>query len=324
MRASIIGAGSFGTAIAQVISTNASEVLLFGRDTEVLRSINSHHVNPKYHPFVKLNTNVRAFDLARDSQRLQESDVVIFSTPSGATRQVSRSVNKYLKDQLIISTAKGVELPSRSTMSRVINQETGNHRIFSFSGPTLADELIHGFFSCATLGIDQEEHMDAVTKLLPTPNFILDFSHDVEGVEWCGILKNVYAIATGIFDSTIAGNNEHYGFLSLCYKEMKRILDALSSDNDLASKFCAFGDLNLTANVDKSRNRIFGFIAGKLWVTPGDIRSDVVVEGAKAAEASRITCDALGVDAPIVSFVNSCLDSPERIRENLHELIWQS
>ena len=281
-------------------------------------------MNPKYHPFVKLNRNVRAFDVARDSQHLQESDVVIFAIPSGATRQVSRNVNKYLKDTVIISAAKGVEFPSICTMSRVINQETGNHKIFSFSGPTFADELIQGLFSCATLGIDDEEHLDAVTRLLRTPSLILDFSHDVEGVEWCGTLKNVYAIATGIFDSTIAGNNEHYGFLSLCYKEMKRILDVVSSDKDLAHKFCAFGDLNLTANVDKSRNRIFGFIVGKLWVTPEDIRSDVVVEGVNAAKAVKTKCDALGVDAPIVSFVNSCLDNPKRVRGKIQELIWQS
>ena len=184
MRVSVIGAGGLGTAMAQVISTNASEVLLFGRDRDILHSINAHHVNPKYHPLVKLNRNVRAFDLARDPQHLQKSDLVIFSVPSGATRQVSRNVNRYLEDKLIISTAKGVDSPSRCTMSRVINQETSNHTIFSFSGPTLADELIQGFFSCATLGIDQEGHVDAVTKLLCTPKFIVDFSHDVEGVEW--------------------------------------------------------------------------------------------------------------------------------------------
>lgn len=324
MKVSVIGAGSFGTAIAQVISTNASEVLLFGRDRDVLHSINAHRVNPKYHPFVKLNSNVRAFDVARDSQHLQESDLVVFSVPSGATRQVSRSVKKHLKDKVIVSAAKGAEFPAICTMSRVISQETGNDTIFSFSGPTFADELIQGFFSCATLGIDDKEYMDSVVRLLRTPSLILDFSHDVEGVEWSGILKNVYAIAAGIFDSTIAGNNEHYGFLSLCYKEMKRILDAVSSDKDLANKFCAFGDLNLTANVDKSRNRIFGFIVGKLWVTPGDIRSDVVVEGVKAAEALKTKCEALGVDAPIVNFVNSCLDDPKRVRWNIQELIRQS
>jgi glycerol-3-phosphate dehydrogenase (NAD(P)+) len=105
---------------------------------------------------------------------------------------------------------------------------------------------------------------------------------------------------------------------------MKRTLDAVSSDKNLAEKFCAFGDLNLTANVDKSRNRIFGFIVGKLRVTPAGIRSDVMIEGAKAAEALKTKCDALGVDAPIVSFVNLCLDNPTRVGGNIRELILQS
>jgi glycerol-3-phosphate dehydrogenase (NAD(P)+) len=321
MRVSVIGAGSFGTAIAQTISSSVSEVFLFGRDINVLRSINKHGVNQKYHPFIHLNPNIRASPISKNARLLQDSDLIVFSVPSGVTREVTRALSHYLEEATVISTAKGVECPSRYTMSKVITDETNNVQISSFSGPTFADELIQGVFSCATLGIDKQNDKNVITEAFGAQNLLLDSSHDVEGVELCGILKNIYAIATGIFDATVTGNNQHYAFLSLCFKEMGCILEKASSDRNLVSKFCAHGDLHLTANSDKSRNRILGFVVGKLGIAPKDVKSKAVVEGVKSAKALQKTSDLLGLDTPIISFVNSCFDDPTRVREYVKELL---
>jgi glycerol-3-phosphate dehydrogenase (NAD(P)+) len=321
MRVSIIGAGSFGTALAQTISSYTDEVSLFGRNVELLRSINANHVNPSYHPFTKLNNNIRAFDLSRHAGTLKESDLVVFSIPSGATRDVTYAVKDYLQGKTIVSAAKGIECPSLSTMSEVIKDEAGDVQTASFSGATFADELMQGAFSCATLGINQRADSELIFKAFNAPNLVLDMSNDVQGVELCGILKNVYAIATGIFDATVTGNNPHYGFLSLCFKEMGQILAKISSDPNLAQKFCAHGDLHLTANVDKSRNRILGFIVGKLGITPKDIRSNVVLEGVHAARALKRKSELAEVDTPLITFVNACLDDPARVRDYVKMLI---
>lgn len=321
MRVSIVGAGSFGTAIAQTLSSYTDQVFIFGRNVALLRSINEDHVNPSYHPFRKLNPNIRAFNLSRHAVKLKESDLIVLSIPSGATRAVTHAVKDCLQGKMIVSTAKGIECPSLSTMSQVIKDEAGDVQIASFSGATFADELIQGAFSCATLGMDQHADRELVLEVFNAPNLVLDKSSDVQGVELCGILKNVYAIATGIFDSTVTGNNEHYGFLSLCFKEMSQILVKVSSDPDLAQKFCAHGDLHLTANVDKSRNRILGFIVGKMSITPKDIKSNAVFEGVNAARALRRKSELAEVGTPIISFVNACLDDPERVREYVKELI---
>lgn len=322
MRVSVIGAGSFGTALAQLVSSSASEVLLFGRDNDVLRSINRHHVNQKYHPFIHLNPNIKALHISKETRPLRDSDLVFFSVPSGVTRQVTRALSHYLEGATIISTAKGVECPSLHTMSKVITDETNDTRTSSFSGATFADELIEGAISCATLGINEETNQNVIADALNAPYLLLDTSHDVEGVELCGVLKNIYAIATGIFDATVTGNNQHYAFLSLCFKEMGRFLDKASTDQNLIRKFCAHGDLHLTANVDKSRNRILGFIVGKLLITPKNVTSNAVFEGVKSAKALRKKSDALGLETPIISFVNSCFDDPTRVREYVKELLY--
>jgi glycerol-3-phosphate dehydrogenase (NAD(P)+) len=321
MRVSVIGAGSFGTAIAQTISGSVSEVVLFGRSEGLLRGINMNHINPKYHPLVPLSENIRASDLAKDAPLLQESDLVVFAIPSGPTRQVTRSLSCHLRGKAIISTAKGIECPSLKTMSRVIADETGDTQVSSFSGATFADELILGAFSCATLGISEHTSEKVIVDAFSAPHLILDTSRDVQGVELCGVLKNVYAIATGIFDATITGYNQHYGFLSLCFKEMERFLRETSSDLNLSRKFCAHGDLHLTANVDKSRNRILGFIVGKLWATPQSVRSKAVIEGVKSARAMRAKSQLLGIETPIINFVNACFDDPTRVREYVAELM---
>jgi glycerol-3-phosphate dehydrogenase (NAD(P)+) len=321
MRVSIIGAGSFGTALAQTISSRTEQVSLFGRNVELLRSVNEHHINPSYHPFIKLNANITAFDLSRQAGKLKESDLIVFSIPSGVTRDVTRALKDCLQGKMIVSTAKGIECPSLSTMSEVIKDEAGDVQTASFSGATFADELILGAFSCATLGLDQRADRELIFTAFKAPNLVLDMSNDVQGVELCGILKNVYAITTGIFDATVTGNNAHYGFLSLCFKEMSHILAKITSDPNLAQKFCAHGDLHLTANVDKSRNRILGFIVGKLGITPKDIKSNVVLEGVNAARALKRKSELAEVDTPLISFVNACLDDPARVRDYVKVLI---
>jgi glycerol-3-phosphate dehydrogenase (NAD(P)+) len=226
-KAAIIGPGSFGTALAQAISSYVSNVYLFGRNEGIINSINEHHINRKYFPRTNLNSNITALNLSTDCDVLETTDLVIFSVPSGVTREVAKFLRACLRENLIVSL---------NLMSEVIRAETGNKRVSSLSGATFADELMRGFCSGATFGINEQACKDVFLDVFRRPNFLLDFSDDVQGVELCGVLKNVYAIATGIFDSVLTSNNEHYAFLTLCFKEMRRVLQEFSSDQELTHK----------------------------------------------------------------------------------------
>ena len=319
-KAAVVGPGSFGTALAQAVSRNISEVYLFGRNEGIINSINEHHINRKYYPLMHLKPNITALNLL-DCDALETTDLVIFSVPSGVTREVAKYLRAYLKRTVIISAAKGIEYPSLNLMSEVIQAETGNKTISSLSGATFADELMRGFCSGATFGINEHACKKTFLDVFRRPNFLLDFSDDVQGVELCGVLKNVYAIATGIFDSVLTSNNEHYAFLTLCFKEMRRVLQEFSNDQELTHKFCAFGDLNLTANVDKSRNRTLGLLIGRLLISAQETGSSIVFEGLSSVRALKEKCSRSHVDTPIIDFVNAALQDPSCAQSQILSLI---
>jgi glycerol-3-phosphate dehydrogenase (NAD(P)+) len=321
-KAAVIGPGSFGTALAQAISRNVSHVYLFGRNEEIISSLNERHVNRTYYPLTELNSNITASSLF-DSDRLETTDLVIFAVPSGATRDVAKSLRTHLGGKPIVSAAKGIEYPSLKLMSEVIRAETGNKRISSLSGATFADELMRGFCSGATFGSNEHACKETVLDVFRRPNFLLDFSDDVQGVELCGVLKNVYAIATGIFDSVLTSNNEHYAFMTLCFKEMRRVLQEFSNDQELTHKFCAFGDFNLTANVDKSRNRTLGLLTGRLLISAQETGSSIVFEGLSSVRALKEKCSLSHVDTPIIDFVNAALQDPSCAQSQINEIFYK-
>lgn len=320
MKVSIIGPGNFGTALAQVISRNNDEILLFGRNPHLIAKINQDHVNPYYHPLLKLNDNIIAYELSKERQLLMESDIVLFSVPSGVLSSVIKDLKQYLKYNILISTVKGVDYPSLKFMSQIINEETQNPNVFSISGPNFADELISNLFSAITLGINKKEHINIIKNLFSSPNLIVDTSLDVRGVELCGILKNVYAIALGIFDSQFYGNNPHYAFLNLCFKEMRVLLDVMGHDPNLSNNFCGFGDLNLTACVDKSRNRTLGLMIGKDIALDFE-KSSITMEGFRSSRAIQEMSKNIGIDFPIINFVNTALNDRKYAKNGLKTLL---
>jgi glycerol-3-phosphate dehydrogenase (NAD(P)+) len=317
MKVSILGPGSFGTAVAQLVSQNVDEVNLFGRNNDIIKSINQNNVNNIYHPLIKLNENIKAFHL-EDKRMINNSDFVIFCVPSGSTRIVAKELNENLKDKIIISTAKGIEFPSRKYMSQVIEEETNNRNIVSLSGPTFADELIRNVLSGITLGINESFYKESLVQIFRSSNILLDYSLDVHGVELSSVLKNIYATAMGIFDTFFQGHNEHNALLNLCFKEMRYILIE-SGHDDISDHFCGFGDLNLTANTDKSRNRTIGLMLGKKIKL--DSKSTITVESIKSVKAIKTMSDSLNLKTPIVNFVDSAFEEGNDIRNSINQLI---
>lgn len=322
MIVSILGAGSFGTALAKVISETAETIYLFGRDDSVIDSINENNVNCNYFPDIKLNNNIVAKHINRDRDLIPSTDIIIFTVPSGSTRTLSRELKDLLEDKTLISTAKGIEYPQLNTMSRIISEETGSHNVFSLSGPTFADELIMGFFAGATVGIPEGNgNLDLIKEVFSSPLLLVDYSEDIESVELCGILKNVYSIATGIFDSFFHSFNEHHTFLNLCFKEMNEILEKVSTDKKLIYKFCAFGDFNLTTNANKSRNRTLGLMVGKEFLKLNEFNPSIIFEGLKSVKALQDKGEQLGVNTPIIRFVNRALNNSSNINLQINDLL---
>ncbi len=308
----IIGAGSMGTALAQSISTRVEEVTLYGRRQEVVDSVNHDRCNKSYFPGLRLNPNIHAKSIS-NSLDLADCEAIIITTPSSEVRSVVSIIRDELADTILITVAKGLEYPSLKTMSDIILEESKNPDIVSFSGPNFADEIAYGHIAGATVGTADTSLRATMSDLFGS--FILDFSDDVRAVELCGVLKNVYAIGTGMWDSVYSNYNEHYTFLNMCYKEMCSFLNVISRDKNIFTKFCCFGDFNLTANVDKSRNRTLGLMIGKNIVKTPYLDSGVTFEGSKSVKGIIELADKHNIDMPIAKFVYDVLSGNNNIRK---------
>ncbi len=305
MKFAVLGAGGFGTALAQTIAPGVEVVTLLGRNREIVESINHKHRNLHYLPDVALHDHVRACCISEGAEALREADVVAFCVPSSVTGEVARLAAEAVRGKVVISTAKGIAYPALETMSSVIAAEAAPAAVVALSGPTFADELMRGFTSYATLGGPGELARRLARGMLGAGNLHFDFSEDRRGVEYCGVLKNVYSIAVGIIDAYAHSQNTHFGFLNYCYKEMCRFLAELCSDVDISRKFCAFGDFTLTASVDKSRNRTLGLMIGKNFIKVDQVKSGIIFEGSKSIQAVQRIADERGIHAPITAFVNA-------------------
>lgn len=315
----VIGAGSMGTAIAQSISGRAGEVIVFGRKREVVDSINTDNCNKRYFPGLRLNPNIRARQMD-ERLDLADCEAVIIAVPSSEVRFIVNATRDELIGKILITVAKGLEYPSLKTMSEIIREETGNPDVACFSGPTFADEIAYGHIAAATIGAADDPSLRATMSGL-FGEFILDFSDDIRAVELCGVLKNVYAIGTGMWDSVYGNHNEHYTFLNMCYKEMCIFLRAISLDEGIFTKFCCFGDFNLTANVDKSRNRTLGLMVGKKIVKTPYLESGVTFEGSRSVKGIIELAENHDIDMPIARFVYDVLSGNNNVRESVDGLI---
>lgn len=304
VKIAVLGAGGFGTAMAQSIAPSVTAVTLVARSPDVVESVNRRHRNRYYLPDVPLRENVRAHDFAGAEAVLRDADVITFCVPSSVTRDVARDVADSVAGKIVLSTAKGIAFPSLETMSEVITAESSPAEIVTLSGPTFADELVRGFTSYATLGGDGSTARKLAEEMFGESNLHMDFCADRRGVEYCGILKNVFSIAVGIIDAFAQSNNTHFGFLNYCYKEMCRFLAVLCTDVSISQKFCAFGDFTLTASVDKSRNRTLGMMIGKNFIEVDQVKSGIIFEGSKSIHAIHKIAQDNGLKAPITDVVN--------------------
>jgi len=324
MKVAVLGAGKFGTAISQVLSASVDDVFIFSRNENTIQSINQNGQNTVYYPYFKLNKNIKAYSF-KDKDELKLVDIVFFAVPSGEIKTVANLFEEQIAGKLVIMGEKGLESDTYFTASQILKRECPKAIINSLSGPTFADELLRGNYSAATVGFVNEEAKAKIKQILKNSNLLLDYSQDVEGVEIAGVLKNVYAIAIGIFDSYYANSNSHYMFQNLCYKEMTHYLGSMSRDNGLPTKFCAFGDLLLTSNVDKSRNRTLGLMIGKELITQDGVNSAVTFEGLKSVRGMDIIAKKNGINAPIIEFVTEVIEKKERhLEQKIHKLLFNN
>lgn len=296
----VLGAGSFGTAMANLLAREGRDVLLWGRDESVVREINHRHSNKT---FLKTKTRFCVFATTNLEAALAEADVVVFAVPCQSLRGFLKLCRPVLPPRaLLVNLAKGVELKTFLRPSCIFADVLGagiKNRYAILSGPTFALELCQAMPSAAVVAAQKQAVAKRLQVVLSTDWFRLYSSTDVTGVELGGALKNVMAIAVGIADGLGFGLNTRAGLITRCLAEMKRIGERLGADPATFSGLSGIGDLILTCTGELSRNRQVGVRLGR-GETLSQIRKSTrhVAEGIPTAKAVHQMCRKLHLDAP--------------------------
>lgn len=296
----VLGAGSFGTAMANLLAKEGRDVLLWGRDRSVVREINQRHSN---RAFLKIKNQLCVLATSDLGEALAGADTIVFAVPCQSLRKFLLLCKPHLSQRaLLVNLAKGVELRTFLRPSRIFEDVLGagvKNRYAILSGPTFALELCQAMPTAAVVAAKKQDVAERLQMSLSTDWFRLYSSTDVIGVELGGALKNVMAIAVGIADGLGFGQNTRAGLITRCLAEMKRIGARLGADPATFSGLSGIGDLILTCTGELSRNRQVGVRLGR-GESLSQIRATTrhVAEGIPTAKAVHQMCLKLHLDAP--------------------------
>jgi len=271
----IVGAGSIGTALGQTLARKREfEVVMLSIEKDVVRSINETRYNNRYFPNIKLSKYLKA---TLDPAVLEDTGIIFLAIPSLVTVDyVLENHGRMKEDAILLNLAKGFSKDQR-TITESLTGKIPNP-VCSFKGPTFARELINKLPTGFTVGTKDPSHHILFTDMFYDTPVHVDFSDDVKGVEVLSILKNIYAIATGIVDAHFNSPNLRFLFLTKAFNEMREILVHYGGRESTLFRYCGYGDFTLTALNDLSRNRTLGLLIGKGFFTD-DISDKVVLEG---------------------------------------------
>ena len=295
----VIGAGALGTAISQQISENISELILLLRNKELCDDINNLGYNTQYYPNSKLNDNIKA---TIDINDLSDCDIIFLAIPSSAFRKTLEDLKPIVKkDVIIVTTAKGIEYPSLKTMGKIIEEYFDDNYV-ALSGPNFASEIMLNLPTVTNIASKSYENSLKVKKVLTTKQFKVKIIDDICGIELCGILKNINAIANGICEGMNVNENARFGILTRGFKDTIMIIEAMGGKSETVHEYCGFGDLILTSTSHESRNHTLGILYGQRLIIDENA-SGIVFEGKNSIKAIKEICSNNNISSGTVNFV---------------------
>jgi glycerol-3-phosphate dehydrogenase (NAD(P)+) len=317
-KVAVLGAGSWGSALAKVLAEKGDEVRLWARRPELADEIQKTRVNSKYLPGARFSDTLSGTsDLGA---ALDGVDMVVFVAPSHATREVARAARPFIPHgAVIVSATKGIENDSLQFVDEVLKDELPSelHDRFAFlSGPSFAKELALHLPTGVVIACHDSLVREAVMRRFHTPYLRVYGSEDVVGVECGGALKNVIAIAAGAIEGMGLGHNTRAILITRGLTEIARVAVARGGSPLTLSGLSGMGDLVLTCTGELSRNRTVGLELGK-GRRLGEILASLghVAEGVKTAKSAHDLSKKLGVEMPITQEVYSVLYEDKPVHE---------
>ena len=318
---SIIGAGSWGTALSVVLAENCDKVVMWSREEDVTVSIRETKENAYYLPGLILPENVYATSDLQEAVEGQDTFVLV--VPSHAVRATIRLMSPYLKKgALIVNCGKGLEEGTMARISTVLTEEAPDSQIAVLSGPNHAEEVSKKIPSATVVSAKSREVAERVQDIFMTPFFRVYTNHDLIGVELAGALKNVIAVGAGISDGLGFGDNTKAALMTRGITEIARLGKRMGAEILTFAGLAGIGDLVVTCTSRHSRNRSLGYELGKGRSLPEILEGmRMVAEGVRTTQVSKSLAEKYGVEMPIASETYSVLFEGKNAREAVDDLM---
>jgi glycerol-3-phosphate dehydrogenase (NAD(P)+) len=309
-RAAVLGAGSWGTALAKLLADKGFATKLWGRRADLVETIRATRLNERYLPGVALPENVEP--TASLKVALEGAELVVVVVPSHGLRELVREAKPFLPSQgPIVTATKGIENGSLMLMTDVLSDELGalsKPRLCALGGPSFAREVALSMPSAVCIASSNEDTAIQAQALFATDRFRVYTTEDVVGVEVGGALKNVIAIAAGAAEGLGFGFNARAGLITRGIAEIARLAVHMGAHPQTLAGLSGLGDLVLTCTGDLSRNRRVGLELGR-GRSLSDVLADMtmVAEGVKTAASAHALAEREGVEMPIATEVYRAL-----------------
>ena len=307
-KVTVIGAGAWGSTLAQALCDAGNEVLLWARNQEVVAEINSNRSNKKYLGDLKLPENLRATSDIKEA--LGFSEIYVLAIP---TQQLRKALDDWQeifnKRATVVSTLKGIELVTDLRVSEVVSEVWGGVKFALITGPNLSDELIMRQPAGAVVASTDMEVAQKIQKLFTTNYYRVYTSTDVMGCELAGAIKSVIAVAVGMAIGMGFGENTQSMLITRGLNEIARMCAKNGSDPLTAAGLAGMGDLVASCGSPLSRNRTFGEVLGATGsMDEARTRVAKTVEGISTSRAALELAHRVGVEVPIIEAVADVID----------------
>lgn len=318
MKISVIGAGTWGTTIANLLALKGINIILWAREKEIVKSINSKKINKLYLPNIKLSKNIIA--TSNINEAIQHTEIIVNAVPVQFIRKVFSKIKNISKDVIVLNLAKGIEIKTLKTPSELLKEFFINN-IYILSGPNFAIEISQKKPAATTIAGPDKNIRKELQKIFHTDYFRVYENDDIVGCEIAGALKNVIAIAAGMCDALNLGHNTKAALITRGLNEIRKLGKAKGAKDITFLGLAGIGDLVLTCNSSISRNYTAGYNIAK----HGKIKNDIhIPEGIYTAKAAYLLSKKLNIDMPITREVFKVIYRKKKPIKALKELMKRS
>ena len=319
-RISVIGAGAWGTALAEVISRQGNQVNLWAREADVVKSINTSNTNDLYLPNINLSKLIIA---QNDLNDVLDCDLLLMVTPAQFMRSVLDDLKGSLVEEVpIVLCSKGIETKTLSLMSEIAESIIPNNPLAVLSGPSFAIDVVNNKPTAVTLACKDPAIGKSIADSINLATFRPYLSEDVIGAQIGGATKNVIAIAAGVVEGQNLGDSARAATIARGYSEINRLAVALGGQEETLAGLSGMGDLILTCNSETSRNFSLGMKLGQgLNAHEATNNLSSVAEGMYSAKAIDKLSKKLGIEMPITNAVNDLIERNRSLGEIIDDLL---